>query len=493
MDLKKHAVMSLVMLHVSSLLFLIISCGAQTVLSSDKTDGTAGSLVANPSFEEGALHWENVQTDDNEYYSPVDGSFYTVRRGGEDAIFQNTDNIIKAGETYTVTVWTRSINPVGVVEPTPVEMRLSYRRKTIASVHKDVSPVRLKGAPQKFTNDDGGNVWLEDGYRMEFAEGVFYQLISADPLSDPWERLSDRDYDTDMAVGQIITPQGLKGVYSTYYLDSPPFYSEIRFISAGGSPPDYQWSVKDIVLSHRGSEFPWVIDAHLSLDAQTGKLWMTWGGGTVYVSEMDPTDGFLISHPADHEYDTHLPGTHTAVARWNGDEWTDGNDWFEGASLFQYQDYWYFFASYGHLAFNYTIRMGRGTSPTGPFFDKDGVGLLEFDSAEKEYGNSILLGSDGGQDCPGHPHFWEENGQYYMGFDYLDEYDGVRLDRFGIREIHWVNGWPTIWTPLSVTFRADNNPRAIGKTLKIFLENTGDPSTIAAFDMITVAVETEQE
>ncbi|MEM7538431.1 MAG: family 43 glycosylhydrolase [Chloroflexota bacterium] len=248
----------------------------------------------------------------------------------------------------------------------------------------------------------------------------------------------------------------------------------------------------------KSREAPWTIDAHMTFDDESGRLWMTWGGGTVYVSEMDPSDGMLLSHPPDPEFDTHPAGTHTAVATWNGDEWTDGNDWFEGAALYKYTDeqqnrYWYFFASYGHLAENYTIRMGRGDSPTGPFYDKEGVGLLEWDAEEREFGNSILLGAEGGADNPGHPHLWTEtrNGQSitYMGYDYVDLFDRTRIDRFGIRQIHWVNGWPTVWTPLTVSFAADEYPELIGQPLGMSLGNVGEQNSVAAFDFINVDVE----
>lgn len=46
------------------------------------------------------------------------------------------------------------------------------------------------------------------------------------------------------------------------------------------------------------------------------------GGGTVYVSELDPKMGSLVAEPPDSEFDTHPTGTHTPVATWNGDEWT---------------------------------------------------------------------------------------------------------------------------------------------------------------------------
>jgi len=110
---------------------------------------------------------------------------------------------------------------------------------------------------------------------MEFAENIFYQAESDDPLYDSWTRYNDSDYIEEMAAGQIITPQGLKGIYWTFY-DDPP-YSEIWFATASGSPPDYTWTTPvGTVLEHTGDEDPWCIDAHLYYDSGSSRLWMSW-------------------------------------------------------------------------------------------------------------------------------------------------------------------------------------------------------------------------
>ena len=54
----------------------------------------------------------------------------------------------------------------------------------------------------------------------------------------------------------------------------------------------------------------------------------------------------------------------------------------------------------------------------------------------------------------------------------------------GIRKMYWVEGWPTIWTPLIISFRADDYPAAIGKRLAIGFGNTGEPGSAAAFDAV---------
>ncbi|MHC4499440.1 MAG: family 43 glycosylhydrolase, partial [Planctomycetota bacterium] len=429
--------------------------------------------------------WSGATISNSEFYSPVDGTNFATRSGGSGYTTQLTGHTIGAGDVITLTVWARSTNGQGTTDATNAEARLYYGSTTITSVTQDVNPVRLSGAPDSYPNDDGGNVWIDGGYRMEFAENIFYQLESAHPLYDSWTVYNDPDYNHDMAVGPIITPQGLKAIYNTYYEDSSPFYSEIWILNATGSPLNYSWSSGGVILSHEPTEFPWVIDAHLYYDTDTGRLWMSWGGLPLRVTEMDPSDGQLLIHPASPEVDTHPAGTHIAVADWDGDEWS--SSWAEGPALFKHNGYWYFFGSYGNLGANYTIRGGRGSSPTGPFYDKDGVNLMTYDSGESEYGNTIFLGHDGGQTNPGHPHIWEESGVFYMGYDYVEQYSGGNgTDTLGIRRLYWVNDWPTIWTPITVTFNADDYPAAIGQTLGISLRNTGSGSTGAAFDLVSL-------
>ncbi len=465
----------------------------------------SGSELINPSFEDGSTGWDNTTVGNSEYFAPVDGEHYAISKAGAFFSSQVTSTIIEAGKVYTLSLWSRSIYdsaylqclkncsdgdlPQGSDAIATTELMFLYGMNRITSTSKDVTSVALKGAPVNHPNDDGANVWLDQGYRMEFADDVFYQLASDDPISDPWIWIDDEDYDHDMAVGPIITPQGFKGLYSAYGHDSPPFYSEIWLITASGSPPDYDWEVQGTILSHDGDEDKWVIDSHLIYDEDTGRLWMSWGGKPIRVTEMDPVDGRIISHPAETEFDTHTAGTHISIADWNGDEWTQDSEWFEGPALYKYEGYWYLFASYGNLGANYTIRMGRGDSPTGPFYDKDGIGLLDWDSAEREYGNSILLGDDGEQLCPGHPHIWEENGKYYLGYDYIPEKQARQeRDIMGIRRLYWVNGWPTIWQPLTLSFDADDHPEAIGQPLTIGFRNMGEPGSVLAVDSLSFRV-----
>jgi len=439
--------------------------------------------ITNPSFESGSTGWSGATTNNSEYYASPDGENYATRSGGSGYTSQLTGHTIAAGETYELKVWARSINAKANSAATNAEVRFYYGSTTITAFTRDVYPVALSGSPATIHNDDGGNVWIDGNYRMACAGEVFYQTVDKDPISDPWSHAGEQGYDCGGA--PIMTPEGFDAIMGCACASQDPVYSCQEFGAFTGSPPFYNHSpAGDKVLSHDGDENPYVIDAHLYYDYATSRLWMTWGGGVAYVSELDPSDGFLIDHPSNHEFDTHPSWYHTLAALWSGDEWTGSNTWVEGPSLYKHNGYWYLFTTAGDMNSNYTIRMGRGSSPNGPFYDKDGVGMTEYDSGENEYGNSFLLGDEGEYVVPGHPHLWEESGITYMGYDYRPN-SGSNPDLMGIRYLYWVNGWPTIWTPITVTFNANDYPGSIGQELGISLRNTGSGSN-AAFDHVSL-------
>lgn len=474
----------------------------------------AQNLLINPSFELPGISkkitdWTKIKgwrcrndgssgIEKKEFYSPVEGKWYAFQKGGGDYIQQETNHIIAPGETYSLKLWARSINGAGNDAMTTIEASFYCGTAMIVTTTVNLNAPQLKGAAARFPNDDGANVWIDGKYRHEFADYHMYQSIDFDPISDPWLLVETSGYEEmahslGWAVGPVIAGSQ-KFIYGTIYHEMPgDLFSSIRMMKVlSTNGPDYAFSEPVTILSHSGSEFPWVEDPYCFYDDSTGRLWMAWGGGTCYVSELDPTDGMLVNHPPNPEFDTHPKHIHVPVATWPetrpgwcGDEWS--RCWMEGPALYKHDGYWYLFGSYGNLSRDYTIRCGRGTSPTGPFYDKDGVNMMKFDPKRNEYGNTILLGTEGEQLVPGHPHIWEEKGKYYLGYDFRKSFHEEK-DYMGIRRLYWVNDWPTIWIPVSLTFNANDHPEVIGKKLGIAFRNIGEAESVMAVDMVTVNV-----
>ena len=437
--------------------------------------------ISNQGFES-TDGWDNLSRSKNGYYSPVNGEFVAYQAGNSSWISQETSEIIQEGRTYSFTVYARSVNAATEIADTYIEMEL-YSGETILSSHtQNVSIPRLKGDAANTPQDDGANVWIDGDYRISFNDVIMYQSVSDDPISDPWQIYEDPEYEADMALGQVITPH-FKGIYSTYY-EEYPFYSEITMMKATGTPPDYDWGNYSQVLTHEGDEEPWAIDAHLFYDDETGKLWMSWGGHKLWVTEMDPVTGKIQGNPSNPEFDTHAESVHTQVAHFNsGDSWSDG--YMEGPCLYKRNGYWYILGSWGNMGTNYTIRMGRSTSPTGPFYGRNGIAL-------NNDGGTLLFGNEGEQCVPGHPHIWKENGQHYIGYDFRPNTNNSPNDYMAIRKLYWVNGWPTIYQPVKISFTVPSGHSSIGEPLSIRFRNASSNNKARlAVDQVSLVSEGE--
>jgi hypothetical protein len=482
-----------------------------------------GPCFHNEGFESDG-GWSNLVIGDSEYHAPVDGDRYAVVAAGAPALMQSLHEETGDSGVVTVTVWARSIYGDDLLDqvrqgtmdagPTTravVELSLSAGGLELGSSTVDVSPAALIGAPAEHAIDDGGNVWIDGDYRMATGPGhLLYQPIGDDPILDPWARQGPGPADFDNAFAPIVTPQGLRAIYGGFYDDTSPSDAEsfIDFVTIAGDAPDYEFTIEEPILEHVGSENPWVIDAHLYHDPDTQRLWMTWGGHRIWVTELDPADGRPVSPPVgggiafeDFPKGAHTPimcfaegpdvgGSNQVPDGWDGDVWSSG--YMEGASLYKHDGFYYAFGSYGALDRNYTIRVGRAASPTGPFVDKRGFELTTFHAEIDRYGASMLLGNDGDQLVPGHPHVWAEGGVCYLGYDYrtdLEVPEESAADRMGIRKLSWVDGWPTVWHPVSVAIDLSKPGIPSGETLDLAIRNVGDAGSLLAVDHVTVTTE----
>lgn len=124
----------------------------------------------------------------------------------------------------------------------------------------------------------------------------------------------------------------------------------------------------------------------------------------------------------------------------------------EGGAFFKHGGYFYLFVSTagccdGPLS-GYSVRVGRATSPLGPFVDQNGVSLNSFSP-----GGEIPIAANGNKwvGPGGNVVFTDEAGTDYMLYHaidmnapYFDGFPGFTRRPALIDPIVWVNGWPQV-------------------------------------------------
>ncbi len=169
------------------------------------------------------------------------------------------------------------------------------------------------------------------------------------------------------------------------------------------------------------------IDPSVLVDTD-GRVWLIFGSYSngIVVAEINPLTGKRLNTTA------------TRIAN-NGPVFFSNTT--EGAYVYKRGGYYYLFLNFGGCcsgtSSTYNIRVGRSSSVTGPYLDKNGVNMLNG-------GGTLLLDSTGRHLGPGHAGIFQENGRFWFSHHY---YDGVQngVALLGIRELVWgADGWPVV-------------------------------------------------
>ena len=220
------------------------------------------------------------------------------------------------------------------------------------------------------------------------------------------------------------------GVYHLYYAAST-FGSNKSCIGqatradlASGS-----WADQGQVLcSNIGETDNWnAIDPNVVID-DAGTPWLEFGSfwSGLKLVKLDPTTGLRA--------DTML----YSIA--NG---ANSKGSLEGGWIFKRCGYYYLFSSWGACcsgAYDYNIRVGRGTSVTGPYLDEAGTDLMKG-------GGTLLVQGDASWTAPGHNAVITYNNKTYNIYHALKgSSSGAATLR--ISEIAWTaDGWPVSGGP----------------------------------------------
>ncbi|UII23444.1 family 43 glycosylhydrolase [Fulvivirga ligni] len=209
----------------------------------------------------------------------------------------------------------------------------------------------------------------------------------------------------------------MNGRYYLYYSASTGQRPCAIGVASTASLNNPNWVDHGMVVYSNNSTPYGSIDPDVFFDQQ-GRLWLAWGSHLmgIVLTELNPSTG--KPYNANNYYNLADSPAHDL----------------EAASIIYRNGYYYLFFNRNTCcagtSSTYTIYMGRSTSVTGPYLDKNGNNCLSS-------GGSVFLSSSGRFIGPGHFGYSENRLTYHF-------YDGqdngapkVRVSTLG-----WDNGWP---------------------------------------------------
>lgn len=221
--------------------------------------------------------------------------------------------------------------------------------------------------------------------------------------------------------------------YCLYYSVST-FGSQISAIGLVTNPtldptdPNYLWTDQGPVITSTNGLAYNTIDPCLAWDA-SGKLWLCFGSywNGIYLTQLDPATGLRITPNST----TYRLADSSSI---------------EASCILPYGGYYYLFCNWGSCCdgvdSSYNIRVGRSTSITGPYLDKNGVNMVSG-------GGTLFLRASGKYSGPGHVGILAEGGTQLLTHHYYDAnswdsgYNAYGTPRFAMLPLSWTaDGWP---------------------------------------------------
>jgi arabinan endo-1,5-alpha-L-arabinosidase len=207
---------------------------------------------------------------------------------------------------------------------------------------------------------------------------------------------------------------------------------------ATATTPEGPWTEQGIVVTSKGDNTTQTnaIDPTVIV-TPPGEHWMYYGSAWdgIYILKLNASTG-LAAVSGD-------KGTRIAQRGFTGAS-INGN--IEGPDIIYHsaQNKYYLFIAYDWLETKYNVRVGRATSPQGPFLDYNGKDL----NTVEDHGPMILapyqFQGHGGWQGVAHCSVFEDSGQYYMahqGRPSVDKYFMV----MHVRKLFWTtDGWPVV-------------------------------------------------
>jgi arabinan endo-1,5-alpha-L-arabinosidase len=173
------------------------------------------------------------------------------------------------------------------------------------------------------------------------------------------------------------------------------------------------------------------IDPSVLVDT-TGNIWMSWGSYSsgIVVTQLNPTTGMRLNTSS---LDATLVANNAPGGGWGSS--------IEASALIHHGSYYYLFVNYGGccsgIDSTYNIRVGRGTSPTGPFVDENGVDM-------RNSGGTLFYDDDGNRTGPGQFAIYPQATQDLFSYHYYDgNHNGAPT--YGLNNLYWTSdNWPSV-------------------------------------------------
>lgn len=187
------------------------------------------------------------------------------------------------------------------------------------------------------------------------------------------------------------------------------------------------WTDQGIVSSSTTSSDYNAIDPDLFVDSD-GKWWLAFGSwwSGIKMIRLDPSTGKQYAGDTTR---------HSLASR------PTGTKAVEGPTVVKRNGYYYLFASYdtccSGTSSTYKIKVGRATSPTGPYYDRNGVAMTN-------NGGTVVMASQGSVIGPGGQDIMPDVDGDLLVYHYYDG-NANGTPKLGVNLLNWSGGWPTAY------------------------------------------------
>ncbi len=174
------------------------------------------------------------------------------------------------------------------------------------------------------------------------------------------------------------------------------------------------------------------IDPTVVIDQENGEYWMIYGSYQtgMYCVQLDPETG--LKHSSETGYGKKVAARsgnrHAAI---------------EGPEVIYHDGYYYIFVSYDWLGDDYNVRVGRASSPDGPYYDINGVDMSTYADNSPMILAPYRFKDHMGWQGTGHCGVYNDNGTFYL-FHQGRPLTSPANMVLHMRELYWLNGWPVV-------------------------------------------------